>query len=124
VATPYTVLVVEKIDGVRRITKRTIAKRGCRSARGSKRRRGPSPLAWPEALCCNTHRRATTSRLLAELKQAKPFPRPGQEALVSILRTAAVLPHVVLQSPGAQQTAAHRERAGSVLPGTGAYAHG
>jgi DNA-binding MarR family transcriptional regulator len=36
-----------------------------------------------------------TSRLLAELKQTKPFPRPGQEALVSILRTAAVLEHEI-----------------------------
>lgn len=35
------------------------------------------------------------SRLLAELKQTKPFPRPGQEALVSILRTAAVLEHEI-----------------------------
>jgi len=33
--------------------------------------------------------------LLAELKQTKPFPRPGQEALVSILRTAAVLEHEI-----------------------------
>ena len=36
-----------------------------------------------------------TSRLLAELKQTKPFPRPGQEALVSILRTAAVLEYEI-----------------------------
>jgi DNA-binding MarR family transcriptional regulator len=36
-----------------------------------------------------------TSRLLAELKQNKPFPRLGQEALVSILRTAAVLEHEI-----------------------------
>lgn len=35
------------------------------------------------------------SRLLAELKQTKPFAHPGQEALVSILRTAAVLEHEV-----------------------------
>jgi DNA-binding MarR family transcriptional regulator len=35
------------------------------------------------------------SRLLAELKQTKPFPRAGQEALVSILRTAAVLEHEI-----------------------------
>jgi DNA-binding MarR family transcriptional regulator len=33
------------------------------------------------------------SRLLTELKQTRPFPRPGDEALVSILRTAAVLEH-------------------------------
>ena len=39
-----------------------------------------------------------TSRLLAELKQTKPFPRPGQEALVSILRTAAVLEHEVYEA--------------------------
>ena len=36
-----------------------------------------------------------TSRLLAELKQTKPFPHPGQEALVGILRTAAVLEHEI-----------------------------
>lgn len=36
-----------------------------------------------------------TSRLLTELKQTKPFPRPGQEALVSILRTAAVLEYEI-----------------------------
>jgi len=36
-----------------------------------------------------------SSRLLAELKQTKPFPRPAAEALVSILRTAAVLEHEV-----------------------------
>ena len=36
-----------------------------------------------------------SSRLLAELKQTKPFPRPAQEALVSIMRTAAVLEHEV-----------------------------
>ena len=36
-----------------------------------------------------------TSRLLAELKQTKPFPRAGQEALVSILRTAAILEHEI-----------------------------
>jgi DNA-binding MarR family transcriptional regulator len=35
------------------------------------------------------------SRLLAEIKQTKPFPRPGQEALVSILRTAAVLEYEI-----------------------------
>jgi len=35
------------------------------------------------------------SRLLTELKQTKPFPRPGQEALVSILRTAALLEHEI-----------------------------
>jgi DNA-binding MarR family transcriptional regulator len=35
------------------------------------------------------------SRLLADLKQTKPFPRAGQEALVSILRTAAVLEHEI-----------------------------
>jgi DNA-binding MarR family transcriptional regulator len=35
------------------------------------------------------------SHLLAEIKQTKPFPRPGQEALVSILRTAAVLEYEI-----------------------------
>jgi len=35
------------------------------------------------------------SRLLAELKQTKPFARPGQEALLSIVRTAAVLEHQI-----------------------------
>jgi DNA-binding MarR family transcriptional regulator len=35
------------------------------------------------------------SRLLAELKQTRPFARPGEEALVSILRTAAVLEHEI-----------------------------
>jgi DNA-binding MarR family transcriptional regulator len=35
------------------------------------------------------------SHLLAEIKQTRPFPRPGQEALVSILRTAAVLEYEI-----------------------------
>ena len=35
------------------------------------------------------------SRLLAELKQTRPFARPGQEALLSIVRTAAVLEHQI-----------------------------
>ncbi|HEX3235921.1 MAG TPA: MarR family transcriptional regulator [Gemmatimonadales bacterium] len=35
------------------------------------------------------------SRLLAEIKQTKPFARPGEEALVSILRTAAVVEHEI-----------------------------
>jgi len=35
------------------------------------------------------------SRLLAELKQTKLFARPGQEALLSIVRTAAVLEHQI-----------------------------
>lgn len=34
-----------------------------------------------------------SSRLQAELKQTKPFPRRSTEALLSILRTAAVLDH-------------------------------
>lgn len=33
------------------------------------------------------------SRLQAELKQTKPFPRRSSEALLSVLRTAAVLQH-------------------------------
>ena len=33
------------------------------------------------------------SRLLQELQQTKPFPRPQDEALVAVLRTAAVLEH-------------------------------
>ncbi len=33
------------------------------------------------------------SLLQAEIKQTKPFPRPGAEALLSVLRTAAVLEH-------------------------------
>ena len=33
------------------------------------------------------------SRLQAELKQTKPFPRRSSEALLSVLRTAAVLEH-------------------------------
>src|ERR1041384_474434 len=45
--------------------------------------------------CYNTHYPSMSSRLLAELKQTKPFPRPAAEALVSILRTAAVLEHEV-----------------------------
>jgi DNA-binding MarR family transcriptional regulator len=36
-----------------------------------------------------------TSRLLADLKQTRPFARPGQEAIVSILRTAAVLEYEI-----------------------------
>jgi len=34
-----------------------------------------------------------SSRLQAEIKQTKPFARPSDEALVSILRTATVLEH-------------------------------
>ena len=34
-----------------------------------------------------------TNRLLEELKQTKPFARPSDEALVSIMRTASILEH-------------------------------
>jgi DNA-binding MarR family transcriptional regulator len=34
-----------------------------------------------------------SDRLLAELKQTKPFPRPSAEAALNILRTAALLEH-------------------------------
>jgi len=33
------------------------------------------------------------SRLQDEIKQTRPFPNPGTEALVSVLRTAAILEH-------------------------------
>jgi DNA-binding MarR family transcriptional regulator len=36
-----------------------------------------------------------TSRLQAEIKQTKPFPRRSSEALLSVLRTAALLEHRV-----------------------------
>jgi DNA-binding MarR family transcriptional regulator len=36
-----------------------------------------------------------SSRLQAELKQTKPFPRRSSEALLSVLRTAALLEHQV-----------------------------
>lgn len=36
-----------------------------------------------------------TSRLQAEIKQTKPFPSLGNEALLSVMRTAAVLEHHV-----------------------------
>jgi MarR family transcriptional regulator, organic hydroperoxide resistance regulator len=36
-----------------------------------------------------------TSRLQAELKQTKPFPRRSSEALLSVVRTAAVIEHQV-----------------------------
>jgi DNA-binding MarR family transcriptional regulator len=36
---------------------------------------------------------AMTSRLQVELKQTKPFPRKSSEALLSVLRTAALLEH-------------------------------
>jgi DNA-binding MarR family transcriptional regulator len=36
-----------------------------------------------------------SSRLQAELKQTKPFPRRSSEAFLSVLRTAAVLEHQV-----------------------------
>jgi DNA-binding MarR family transcriptional regulator len=36
-----------------------------------------------------------TSRLQAELKQTKPFPRRSSEALLSVMRTAALLEHQV-----------------------------
>jgi DNA-binding MarR family transcriptional regulator len=35
------------------------------------------------------------SRLQSEIKQTKPFARPGAEAMLSILRTAAVLDHAL-----------------------------
>lgn len=35
------------------------------------------------------------SRLQSEIKQSRPFTRPGQEALLSIMRTAAILDHVI-----------------------------
>lgn len=35
------------------------------------------------------------SRLQAELKQTKPFPRQSSEALLSVLRTAALLEHQI-----------------------------
>jgi DNA-binding MarR family transcriptional regulator len=38
---------------------------------------------------------AMPSRLESELKQARPFSRKTEEALVSIMRTAAVLDHVL-----------------------------
>lgn len=34
-----------------------------------------------------------SDKLRAEIKQSKPFPRPTAEALLSVLRTAAVLEH-------------------------------
>ena len=34
-----------------------------------------------------------TSRLQVEIKQAKPFPRRSSEALLGVLRTAALLEH-------------------------------
>jgi DNA-binding MarR family transcriptional regulator len=34
-------------------------------------------------------------KLRAEIKQSKPFPRPTAEALLSVLRTAAVLEHQI-----------------------------
>jgi DNA-binding MarR family transcriptional regulator len=34
-----------------------------------------------------------TSRLQAEIKQTKPFPNRGSEALLSVMRTAALLEH-------------------------------
>jgi hypothetical protein len=34
------------------------------------------------------------SRLESEIKQSRPFARKSEEALVSIMRTAAVLDHV------------------------------
>lgn len=37
-------------------------------------------------------------RLQAELKQAKPFPRRTSEALLSVLRTAAVLDHQLTEA--------------------------
>ena len=36
-----------------------------------------------------------TSRLQAEIKQTKPFPRRSSEALLSVLRTAALLQYEV-----------------------------
>ena len=48
-----------------------------------------------------------TNRLLEELKQTKPFARPSDEALVSIMRTASILEHgsnEILREFGITQT--------------------
>ena len=48
-----------------------------------------------------------TNRLLEELKQSKPFARPSDEALVSIMRTASILEHgsnEILREFGITQT--------------------
>jgi CheY-like chemotaxis protein len=48
VANPYTVLVVEQVDVVRRITKRTIVKRGCRVLEAASAEEALVVLARPE----------------------------------------------------------------------------
>lgn len=48
-----------------------------------------------------------SSKLLEEIKQSKPFARPSDEALVSIMRTASVLEHgsnEILREFGITQT--------------------
>ena len=59
------------------------------------------------------------TRLQDEIKQTKPFARPSDEALLSILRTATVLEHgsnAILQAPRnhhhAVQRASHSPRRG------------
>ncbi|MFL5403481.1 MAG: MarR family transcriptional regulator, partial [Gemmatimonadales bacterium] len=37
-------------------------------------------------------------RLQQELKQTKPFPRPSAEALLGVLRTAALLDHQISEA--------------------------
>ncbi len=45
--------------------------------------------------CCNMYIPAMPTQLQQELKQTRPFPRPESEALVSLMRTAAVLEHAL-----------------------------
>ena len=52
--------------------------------------RGPSTV---DIICYNTYLPGMTSLLQAELKQTRPFPSAATEALLSILRTAALLDH-------------------------------
>lgn len=46
-------------------------------------------------ICYDMYLSAMSSRLQAELKQTKPFARLSSEALLSVLRTAAVLQHLL-----------------------------
>ena len=60
------------------------------------RERPEEPLSRPGGLdtkCYNIYCRSMPSALQAEIKQTRPFPSRAAEALLSILRTAALLDH-------------------------------
>jgi DNA-binding MarR family transcriptional regulator len=61
------------------------------------------------------------SRLQAELKQTKPFPRRSNEALLSVLRTAALLEHQVNEALRPYGITALQYNVLRILRGAGAH---